>query len=85
MSIVNATTFRKDMYQYLDNAVELNQVITVTTKKGNAVILSEEEYRGMVETAYINSIPGLAESIIAGMNAPDSEFVEIDWKNELPD
>ena len=83
MSIVNATNFRKDVYRYLDNAVELNSIITVTTKNGNAVIMSEEEYSNMVETAYLNSIPGLTSSIIERKNAPDSDFVEVDWKNEL--
>jgi len=33
------------------------------------------------ETAYLNAIPGMAESIIASMNAPRSEFVDVpdDW------
>ena len=83
MSIVNATNFRRDMYKYLDNAIELNDIITVTTKSGNAVIMSEEEYRGMTDTLYLNSVPELAQKIIDGINADDSEFVEVDWKNEL--
>ncbi|MCL2375103.1 MAG: type II toxin-antitoxin system Phd/YefM family antitoxin [Firmicutes bacterium] len=85
MSIVNATNFRKNAYDFLANAVNLSEVVTITTKNGNAVLLSEEDYRGLAETAYLNSIPGLANDIIAGMNTPTEELVEIDWKNELQD
>jgi hypothetical protein len=34
-------------------------------------------------TAYLNAIPGMAESLIAMMNAPDSEFKDWNWKEEL--
>ena len=85
MSIVNATNFRKNVYEYLSSAVDTNDVITVTTKNGNAVLINEEEYRALVETAYINAVPGLAADIIEGMNTPLDELVEIDWKNELQD
>lgn len=85
MSITNATNFRKDFFKYLDTAINDNQVITVTTKSGNAIILNEEEYNALIETAYLNSIPNMAQSIIDGSNTPTDELVEIDWKNELQD
>ena len=47
-TIVNATTLRKKLFEYLDDAIDVNDVITVTTKKGNAVIISEEEYNSIV-------------------------------------
>jgi hypothetical protein len=34
-------------------------------------------------TAYLNAIPGMAESIIKLMNAPDSEFKDWNWEEEL--
>ena len=85
MSVVNATNFRKNVLKYLDNAIEANDIITVMTKNGNAVIMSEEEYNSISETAYLNSIPGLAQAIIVRMNSDDNNFVEADWKNELQD
>jgi len=85
LSVINATILRKNLFEYLNNAIDLNDVITVTTKKGNAVIISEEEYNSIIETAYINSIPGLADEIIKGMNTPTSELKKIDWRNELQD
>lgn len=41
MAIVNATNFRKNIFQYLNNAILSNDVVTATTKLGKAVIISE--------------------------------------------
>jgi len=64
MTNVNASNFRKEMFKYLDQAIRYNEPINIATKNGNAVVISEEEYRGMLETLYIESIPGLKESIL---------------------
>lgn len=82
MAITNATNFRKNVYKYLESAVDMNDVVYVTTKTGNAVILSEEDYRGLTETAYLNSIPGMAEHILAGRSENEETFT-VDWKHEL--
>ena len=36
-----------------------------TTKDGNAVLLPEEDYSGIVETLYLVSVPGMREKLIA--------------------
>lgn len=83
MSITNATNFRKNAFSYLDRIVSSNDIVTVTTKGGNVVMLNEEEYNGLLETAYLCSIPGMAESIKEGLETPLDECVELDWENEL--
>lgn len=67
MTNINATNFRKNMFEYLNQAVIYNDVINVNTKQGNAVILSEEEYNSMVETLYLMSHPKTAAEIIEAM------------------
>lgn len=66
MSITNATMLRKNLFSSLENVVEFNEPITVNTRKGNAVIISEEEYNSMLETIYLISQPGLVEKIKEG-------------------
>ncbi|MCH7724569.1 MAG: type II toxin-antitoxin system Phd/YefM family antitoxin, partial [Bacteroidetes bacterium] len=39
----------------------------ITGKRGNAVLISEEDWRAINETLYLVSIPGMRESIIKGM------------------
>ena len=65
MTNTNATNFRQNAFAYFDQAVLFGDVINVSTKHGNAVILSEADYRAMVETLFLNSIPGMTESILA--------------------
>lgn len=83
MSITNATTLRKNLFGFLDAAAVNDEKIIVTTKNGNAAIVSEEYLRSLEETCYLYSIPGMRESIIEGVNTPIEECVEIDWRKEL--
>ena len=66
MSITNISTLRKNLFGSLETVVEYNDAITVNTKKGNAVIISEEEYNAMRETIYLASQPGLIQRIKEG-------------------
>ncbi len=79
MTNTNATNLRKNLFEYLNSAIEYNDVINVNTKNGNAVILSEQEYNGMIETIYLSSIPGMKERLEAGLNAKLEDCVEFEW------
>ena len=58
----NITNFRKDIFGMLEKTVKYNEPINVNTKDGNAVIISEEDYNGLMETLYLSSIPGMKEN-----------------------
>ena len=82
MTNTNITNFRKDIYKLLENTIKYNEPINVSTKDGNAVVLSEEDYNNLIETLYISSIPKLKEEIIKRKKSPDEDFVkedEVDW------
>ena len=82
MKNTNITNFRKDIYRLLENAIKYNEPINVSTKNGNAIILSEEDYNSLMETIYISSIPKLKEELIQRKNDSDEEFVkedEVEW------
>ena len=66
MPITNISVLRKDLFNSIDRVIEFNETITVNTKKGNAVIISEEEFNSMLETIYLVSQPGLLEKIKKG-------------------
>lgn len=76
MTSITATAARKDIYNLIASVNENCAPVTITNNRGkNAVLVSEEEWSAIEETLYLNSIPGMAESIIEGMNTPDSECV----------
>ncbi|MBC6678534.1 type II toxin-antitoxin system Phd/YefM family antitoxin [Zhenpiania hominis] len=82
MTITNVTNFRKNIFSMLEQTIKYNEPINISTKDGNAVVLSEEEYQGMLETIYLMSIPEMKEKLIEGKNTPLSECVsesEVDW------
>ena len=82
MTNTNATNFRKNVFEFLNQAIEYNDVINVNTKNGNAILISEEDYNGMLETLYLNSIPGMIDSIQKAKNEPLNEFVQYDPKEQ---
>jgi len=82
MHNTNITNFRKNIFGLLEQTIKYNEPVNISTKDGNAVIISEEDYNGLMETLYLNSIPGMREKIIEGMNTPLDECIpenEVDW------
>lgn len=82
MTNVNVTSFRENIYNMLENTIKYNEPINVSTKNGNAVILSEDDYNSLIETLYIESVSGLKKEILERKNDSDEEFVnedEVDW------
>lgn len=83
MSITNATTLRKNLFGYLDAAAVNDEKIIVTTKNGNAAIISEEYLRSLEETCFLCGIPGMAQSIKEGLQTPSDDCRVFDWRKEL--
>lgn len=79
MTNTNITNLRKNLFDYANACIKYNDIINVNTKEGNVIMLSEEEYNGIMETLYLCSITGMKESIINGMNTPVSECEEFKW------
>ncbi len=76
MPIVNATTARNNFFKIMEDAIETHEPIYVTGKKGNIVLISEEDYRSIQETLYLCSIQGMKEKLIKGINTPLDECIE---------
>lgn len=79
MTNTNSTNLRRNLFEYLNSAIEFNDIINVNTKKGNAVIISEQDYNGMIETIYLCSIPGMKERLIEGLNAKPEDREDFKW------
>ena len=65
MTNTNITAFRKNVFDYVEQAVTYGEVVNVSTKNGNAVIISEEDYNSMLETLHLCSIHSMEQSIKA--------------------
>ena len=80
MTILNATEARSRLYGLIDEAASTHRPIIITGKRGNAVLVSEEDWNSISETLHLLSVPGMGKSIKEGMNQPISECSkELDW------
>ena len=62
MKEINITNARKNLYNLVaETTVGFNPIKIVNNKGKNAVLISEDEWRGMEETLYFESIPGFIE------------------------
>ena len=63
----NATNFRRNFYGMLEQTIKYNEPVNVSTKDGNAVVMSEEEYNSIMETLYLSSMPATRQEIVEGL------------------
>lgn len=78
----NITNFRKNIFGMLEQTIKFNEPVNISTKDGNAVIISEEDYNGLMETLYLSSSPTMKEKIIDGLQTPIEECLhenEVQW------
>lgn len=74
MTAISITKARANLYQTVSDVNEFSQPITITNNRGkNAVLISEDDWNAIQETLYLNSIPGMAESIIEAGKEPIEE------------
>ena len=67
MTNTNITSFRKDIYNLLEQTIKYNEPINISTKNGNAVVLSEEDYNNLMATLEIENNKKLKEDIEKGI------------------
>ena len=67
MTIINATDARKRLYRLLDEVQESHQPIFISGKRNSGVLVSADDWNAIQETLYLQSVPGMRESIIEGM------------------
>ncbi|MDR1142455.1 MAG: type II toxin-antitoxin system Phd/YefM family antitoxin [Planctomycetaceae bacterium] len=78
---MRATTivqFRERCGDYFEQAVQSHEPITVTTDTGNAVIISEELYRGLIATLELTKDPRFFAELKEAIAEPLEECLDAD-------
>ena len=70
MTSLTASTARGRLYRLIDDVARSHEPVHIAGKRAGAVLLSEEDWRSIQETLYLVSIPGMRESIRAGLRTP---------------
>ena len=80
MATLNATEARANLYKLIDDTAVNHEPVIITGKRGNAVLLAEDDWNAINETLYLLSVPGMRESIIDGIQETlDDCASELDW------
>ena len=73
MNTFTASEARANLYRLIDQTAESHQPVVIAGKRSSAVLLSAEDWSSIQETLYLLAVPGMRESIKAGMAEPLSK------------
>ena len=80
MTTLSATEARTKLYRLIDQTSSSHEPLVITGKRGNAVLISEDDWRSIQETMYLLNISGMRESVRDGLATPLEDCTEeIDW------
>ena len=82
MSAINITNARKELYNLVEDVNLYSEPTLIVSTKGNAVLISVSHWNAIQETIYLNSIPGMVESIKEGMDTAIEDCVpeeDVEW------
>lgn len=83
MNAINATQARANLFKLLNYVNENSQPVTLTNAKGkNAVLIGEDDWNAIQQTIYLNSIPGMVDSLLEGKKTSWTECLseqDVEW------
>jgi antitoxin YefM len=71
MKILNASEARANFFSLVEQVNKDHLPRFITSRQGDAVLLSKSDWESIQETLYLQSIPNLVESIRAAEQADD--------------
>ena len=78
---LNISNARDELYKLASSCIKYNDVVNISTKEGNVILLSEDDYNSLIESLYLAGIKGVYEDIEEAVNTPTSKFSkEPPWK-----
>ena len=80
MKQVQLKDVQENFERIFEDVLVSGEPVEILKETGNAILVSEEVWRGMTETLNLVSIPGMRESIRSGMRVPITDTkAALDW------
>lgn len=80
MHTLTASEARANLYRLIDETTESHEPVVISGKRNSAVLISAEDWRAIQETLHLLAVPGMRESIKAGMAEPLTKSAkELKW------
>ena len=75
MDIHNASQARANLFKLLEQVNQESKPCIITSRKGDGVLISKDDWDSIQETLYLQSIPGFVESVKLAK-------IDYDWASE---
>ena len=80
MKQVKLKDVQENFEQVLDDLLLSDEPVEILKETENAILVSEEVWRGMTETLNLLSIPGVRETVRSGIREPIANTkADLDW------
>ena len=82
MDLLTVREARDNLYRLIDRVAEHHQPRMISGQRNDAILIAKEDWDAIQETLYLNSIPGMTESIQKAAAEPPEECVtleDLDW------
>ena len=80
MTTLNVTEARANLYKLIDDTTANHEPVVITGKRGNAVLLAEDDWNAINETLHLLSVAGMREASVEGMQeSSDRDGTELNW------
>ena len=80
MTNITVTEARKRLYQLIEDVSQSHEPVHISGRRGNGVLVSEDDWSAIQETLHLLSMPGMRDSIVKGMKTPVGRCSkELDW------
>jgi antitoxin YefM len=63
MTTLTATSARREFFDLIKNATTGHRTFRIQHRRGTAVLMSEDDYEGLLETLELLAVPGFRDSI----------------------
>ena len=70
MNALSASEARAKLYRLMDETASSHKPVLISGKRNNAVLIAADDWSAIQETLHLLSVPGMRESIKAGMAEP---------------
>lgn len=78
---LNISNARQELYKIASSCIKYNDIVNISTKEGNVIMLSEDDYNSLIESLYLAGIKNVYEDIEEAVKTPtDALIKKAPWK-----
>ena len=80
MQTLTTSEARANLYRLIDETAQSHKPIVISGKRSSAVLVSADDWSAIQETLHLLAVPGMRESIKAGMAEPIAKSAKaLNW------